>query len=60
MKVSGEAYSQRLKEYSDATIRLILSFTDRERAVRASEIAADSELTEEQVVAELLKLKEGK
>ena len=62
MILSGEAYSRRLEGFADSTMLLImdLDMMGKEQAVRASKIAADSELTEEQVVAELLKLKEGK
>ena len=62
MILSGEAYSRRLEGFADSTMLLIMEINtmDKERAVQASKIAANSELTEEQVVAELLKLKEGK
>ena len=58
MRLKGEAYSRRLKEYSDATIRLIMKVdcTSVAISLKASEITTNSELTEEQVVAQLKEL----
>ena len=62
MILEGEAYSRRLEEFSDSTMQLILDVDSmsKENAIKSSEITANSGLTEEQVVAELLKLKEDK
>ena len=62
MMLEGEEYSRRLAEFSDSTMQLIIEIdsTSEAKARRCDEITANSELTEEQVVAELLKLKEGK
>ena len=61
MLLSGEAYSRRLEEFADSTLLLIMELDTmgKEQAVQASKIAANSELTEEQVVAALRKLLEG-
>ena len=58
MKLSGEAYRKRLREYSDDTIRLI-SLThalDREDLYAATDISTNSELNEEQVAEQLKEL----
>lgn len=62
MLLQGEAYSRRLEEFSDSTLQLILDVDSmsKENAIKSGKITANSELAEEQVVAELLKLKEGK
>jgi hypothetical protein len=59
MRLSGEAYAQRLRKYSDSTIQLIMDmdYISKEAAYSASEITTNSELTEEQVVAALKRLK---
>ena len=59
MRLQGEEYSKRLSGYSDDTIRLIsqMHALDMEHLLAATAITTDSTLTEEQVVAKLLKLK---
>ena len=58
MRLNGEAYSKRLREYSDDTIRLIMQAhgLDKESVYAASEIASESDLTEEQVAEKLKEL----
>jgi hypothetical protein len=58
MKLSGEAYDKRLREFSDDTIRLIMQAhgLDKESVFAASEIASESDLTEEQVAEQLREL----
>ena len=55
MLLSGEAYSKRLEEFSDYTIQLISEANGytREVCYKVTEIASDSDLTEEQVVEQL-------
>ena len=62
MRLKGEAYSRRLESYADSTLQLIsdIGTMSKEKVLKGHEITANSELTEEEVVAELLKLKEGK
>ena len=59
MFLNAEEYEQRLEEYSDSTIRLIMEMNnlDEETALKKLEITTDSELTEEQVAEKLLELK---
>ena len=61
MIVSGEAYSQRIAQFSDSTMRLIMdSKTDKETSKKINLIVANTDYTEEQVVEkikELLKIK---
>ena len=60
MRLKGEEYSKRLQQFSDDTIRLISDINNgnnREIAIKMSDITTDSELTEEQVVENLLELK---
>ena len=58
MRLKGEAYSRRLEKFSDATLRLIMKVdcTSVATALKASKITTNSELTEEQVVAQLKEL----
>ena len=58
MRLEKEAYRQRLREYSDSTIQLIIDAdcTSVAISLKASEITTNSELTEEQVVAQLKEL----
>lgn len=58
MRLSGEAYRKRLREYSDGTIRLIARThaLDREDLYAATDITTNSELSEEEVVMALAKL----
>ena len=61
MRLRGEEYRKRLREYSDDTIRLIADINNggsREAALKMSDITTDSELTEEQVVERLQRLLE--
>ena len=61
MRLEGESYSRRLREYTDSTIQLIID-TDgisKEVALKASDITTDSELTEEEVVRQLQELKKS-
>ena len=62
MRLKGEEYSKRLAGYSDSTLQLMsdIKSLSKEKVLKAADITTNSELTEEQVVAELLKLKEGK
>ena len=55
MLLSGEAYSKRLEEFSDDTLRLIseVHLLSREAVYKCSDITSDSDLTEEQVVEQL-------
>ena len=55
MRLSGEAYRKRLREYSDDTIRLISlgMRLDKENYAKARDITTDSELNEEQVAERL-------
>ena len=58
MRLSGEAYRKRLREYSDGTIRLIARTHALDRAdyAKARDITTNSELSEEEVVMALAKL----
>lgn len=60
MLLEGEAYSRRLESFADSTIELMLFLTSstKEISLRTTDIMANSELTEKQVVEKLLKLKE--
>ncbi|MBO5418262.1 MAG: hypothetical protein J6A50_06655 [Clostridia bacterium] len=62
MKLKGEAYSKRLEEYSDDTIRLIMECTAQpiEIVLQATAIIADSDNTEADVVRKLKKLRDSK
>ena len=62
MRLKGEEYSKRLAGYSDSTLQLMsdIKSLGKEKVLKAADITTNSELSEEQVVAELLKLKEGK
>ena len=58
MRLQGEAYSKRLREYSDDTILLISECMNRPREVldRSLNITTDSELNEEEVAKRLKEL----
>ena len=58
MRLKGEAYSRRLEEYSTSTLRLIskVDTTSKKLAIQSTAITTNSELTEEQVVAQLKEL----
>ena len=58
MRLSGDAYSKRLREYSDDTIRLISQVLglDKESLLAGMAITTNSELSEEQVVEKLKEL----
>ena len=61
MRLKGEEYSKRLREYSDDTIRLISDIYNggsKEAVLKANDITTDSELDEKQVVERLRKLLE--
>ena len=60
MMLEGEAYSRRLENLSDTTTELTLSLMGytKEIAIKMIDLTADDSLTEEQLVEELLKLKE--
>ena len=62
MRLKGEEYSKRLAGYSDSTLQLMsdIKSLSKEKVLKAADITTNSELSEEQVVAELLKLKAGK
>lgn len=59
MRLNGEAYARRLRNYSNSTIQLIMDMDciSKEVARKASDITTNSDLTEEQVVAKLKELK---
>ena len=59
MRLRGEKYSRRLREYTDSTMQLIMDIggISKEAAVKRNEITTNSELNEEQVVEALKKLK---
>jgi len=59
MRLKGEAYSKRLEAFSTPTLQLLsdVRVISREAAYKASDITTNSELTEEQVVEQLKKLK---
>ena len=56
MRLSGQAYSKRLRNYSDDTIRLISDINNgcsKKVAYKMTDITTDSELSEEEVVERL-------
>ena len=56
MRLSGQAYSKRLRSYSDDTIRLISDINNgcsKKVAYKMTDITTDSELSEEEVVERL-------
>ena len=57
--LEGEAYSRRLEEFSDSTMQLIIEIdsTSEVNARKCDEITANSELTEAEVVEQLIALK---
>ena len=59
MYLNAEEYEQRLEAYTNSTLRLIMDInsTSKEAASEALKITTNSELTEEQVVEQLKKLK---
>ena len=61
MIVRGEAFSQRIAQFSNSTMQLIMdSKTDKETSKKINLIVANTDYTEEQVVEkikELLKIK---
>lgn len=60
MRLSGKDYEQRLRQFSRSTLVLmseILNGDSKEAAIKMSDITTNSELTEEQVVAALKRLK---
>lgn len=60
MILKGEAFSRRLESFSDDTMRLIMSMmTTKEMFYKINPIVQDSNNTEEQVVEELLRLKQS-
>ena len=61
MILNGEAYSRRLKEFSDSTAKLISEVMpiSRETLRETNKIIANSEFSEEQVVAKLKELKKS-
>ena len=62
MRLKGEAYSQRLENYSISTLQLIANICgmDKETVLKAADITTNSELTEEEVVRLLTELKNSK
>ena len=58
MKLSGEAYSQRLREYSTSTIKLILAanYGPPEIEHQATVITTDPTLSEAEVRSKLIQL----
>ena len=61
MRLSGEAYSRRLREYSDSTMQLIIDMDaiSLEISRKAGDITTNSELSEEEVVEKLKALLES-
>jgi len=59
MRLSGEAYSQRLETFSDSTIQLIMDIggISKEKAKESIKIMTNSDYSEEEVVKLLLELK---
>lgn len=59
MRLKGEAYSERLEAFSTPTLELLseVQSLNREATYKASDITTNSELTEDQVVEQLRKLK---
>lgn len=59
MRLQGEEYSRRLETFSDSTLQLIMDIdsTGRENALKTTEITANSDYSEEEVVKLLLELK---
>lgn len=62
MYLNAEEYEQRLEEFTDSTLQLImdLNSTSKEKAKKAFEITTNSDLDESQIVEELTKLKNSK
>ena len=60
MRLSGQAYSNRLAKFSRSTLQLLVDVRtiSREMADKASDITTDSELSEEEVVERLKALLE--
>ena len=59
MYLNAEEYERRLESYTDSTLRLIMDInttTSKKTADKALKITTNSELTEEQVVAQLKEL----
>ena len=54
--LNEEEYGERLKGYSDDTIRLIMQFTDEESIRKQIKITTDPELNEEEVAKRLREL----
>lgn len=61
MRLKGEAYSERLEAFSTPTLQLLseVQIISKEAAYAASDITTNSELSEEEVVKELQKLKKS-
>ena len=62
MRLSGEAYSKRLRSYSDDTIRLIADINNgcsKKVVYEKTDITTNSELSEEEVVEKLKALLES-
>ena len=60
MELKGKAYDRRIQGYSKSTLQLIMDINhiSKEAATEKLKITSNSELTEEQVVEQLKKLKE--
>lgn len=62
MRLSGEAYSKRLRSYSDDTIRLIADINNgcsKKVVYEKTDITTNSELSEEEVAEKLKALLEA-
>ena len=61
MRLKGQAYSDRLEEYSYSTLKLISEIMSLPEEIyrQGRDITTNSELSEEEVVRELQKLKKS-
>ena len=59
MRLQGEEYSRRLETFSDSTLQLMsdINSMSKEKALKQTEITANSDYSEEEVVKLLLELK---
>lgn len=56
MKLHGEDYSKRLESFSNFTLVLMSGIVEREMVYKSSDIVSESDLSEEQVIEQLLEL----
>ena len=61
MIVKGEAFSQRIKLFSDSTMQMIINAkTDKETSKKINLIVANTDYTEKQVVEKIKELMKSK